>query len=672
MNRRSILVLLAAVLALFLVPVRLAGAAVDTPPERTLSPYFFVQDGDSSIDRLPLRDTNVKVTVSGVIASVTVRQTYKNDGQRPLHATYVFPASMRAAVHGMRMKVAGQTIHAKVREKQQARREFEAAKREGKTASLLEQQRPNVFSMSVGNIMPGDVIEVELDYTEMLVPTEGVYEFVYPAVVGPRYSSVPERSADEADAWVKSPYLREGQASPNTFHLEATLSAPVPLLGVSVPTHKVTQVWQEPKVVRLTLDPSEARGNNRDFVARYRLTGTAIQSGISLYDGGVERFFLAVVQPPERLAAEQMPPREYVFVVDVSGSMHGFPLDTSKALLKSLVGGLRPIDKFNVLLFSGGSSLLSPASLPASRSNIDAAVRAIDSVDAGGGTELDAALLRAASLPRQAGVSRSFVVVTDGYIAAEGQVFRHIRSSLNDANVFCFGIGSSVNRYLVEGIARAGLGEPFVVTEPGQAPAVSKRFRDYIASPVLTNIRVAFQDFETYDVEPSSIPDVLAARPVLVFGKWRGSAKGRVVVSGAHGRGSFRQTLEVSAVSPLQDNSALSFLWARSRLADLSDFAGEQPSDAERQQIVRLGLGYNLLTQFTSFVAVAQTVRNARGIADDVETPLPLPLGVSNYAVGSPVVGADEPGLVALLVLVGLFGLLALSRRGSKHEAPAV
>src|SRR5438093_11911102 len=178
--------------------------------DRTLSPYFFVEGADPTVDRLPLKDTHVAVAISGVIADVTVRQVYENAGQRPLHARYVFPASTRAAVYGMTMTVGDVRIVARIKERQKAKQEFERAKSDGKSASLLEESRPNVFTMNVANILPGDTISVELKYTELLVPVDGVYEFVYPTVVGPRYSSKNEAGASDQDAFVKTPYTHAG------------------------------------------------------------------------------------------------------------------------------------------------------------------------------------------------------------------------------------------------------------------------------------------------------------------------------------------------------------------------------------------------------------------------------------------------------------------------------
>ncbi|MCU0584285.1 MAG: trypsin, partial [Syntrophales bacterium] len=175
------------------------GAALARPQEtsddRSLSPYFFVKSDDPALDPLPLKSASASVRISGVIADVLVTQVYKNEGRKPIEAVYVFPASTRAAVYGMKMTIGKRVVEAKIQKRDEARRDYEKARDQGKSASLLEQQRPNVFQMNVANIMPGDEIRVEMKYTELIVPTEGVYEFVYPAVVGPRYSN---QAADTA------------------------------------------------------------------------------------------------------------------------------------------------------------------------------------------------------------------------------------------------------------------------------------------------------------------------------------------------------------------------------------------------------------------------------------------------------------------------------------------
>jgi Ca-activated chloride channel family protein len=634
---------------------------------KTLAPYFFVEEGDPSVDRIPLKKTEVDVTVSGVIANVRVVQVYENRGKRPINARYIFPASIRAAVHEMKMRIGEHVIFAKIKEREAAKAEYVKAVQAGKSASLLEQSRPNVFSMSVGNILPSDVVNVEISYTELLVPEEGVYEFVFPTVVGPRYSRDSAQGAPDEDRFVEHPYLKESVASQTDFDILLALNAGMPIRDLECPTHRarIERKGMTNAIVRL--DPDEREGGNRDFILRYKLAGARIESGVLLYQGAAESFFLVMAQPPDRVSPSDIPAREYVFVVDVSGSMHGFPLEISKELLKNLIGSLRPTDTFNVVLFSGASRLMSKRSLPANPDNIAEAIRVIDGQRGGGGTELHAAMVSALSIPRERNVSRSIVLVTDGYISAERDVFDLVARNLGNTNFFAFGIGSSVNRYLIEGVARAGLGEPFVITDPGHASATADRFRRYIRSPVLTGITVDFDGFDAYDVEPSGHPDLLAERPLVAFGKWRGGKTGKIVIRGVTGRGLYQQIMDVSSAQSSMENSALRYLWARSRIAILSDYGVGDAPEENRGEIVDLGLKYNLLTAFTSFVAVHEIVRITEGSATDVKQPLPLPQGVSNLAVGG--VGmtrGSEPELALVLLTLAF---LILPIRFRRHRA---
>jgi Ca-activated chloride channel family protein len=640
-----------------------ARANAKNEPDKTLAPFFVIEHGDPAVDQLPLQSTKVDVAITDVVADVTVTQVYENRGKRAINTHYVFPASTRAAVHGLTMALRDQVIEAKIAEREQAKKTFEAAKAAGKTATLLEEQRPNVFTMSLANVMPGDRILVTLKYTELIVPTEGRYEFVFPTVVGPRYSNVTAAAAPATSQFVAAPYLKQGSTVPSTLELSGTLATGIPLAKLESPSHQLTTSADNPNLSRFTLAPSEARGGNRDFILGYRLAGSAIQSGLSLYDAGAEKFFLLQVQPPERVTDAAVPPREYVFIVDVSGSMLGFPLQTAKELVSKLVSALRPTDTFNVILFAGGSELLAPHSLPATPANVAKALAMMKETNGGGATELLPALERAFSLGSSAGLARSFVVVTDGYIESDKAAMDLVRNRLGDANAFAFGIGSGVNRYLIEGIAKAGMGEPFVVTQESEASAAAARFADYVRSPVLTDVRVAYDGFDVYDVEPRAVPDVLASRPVIVFGKYRGTPKGGITLTGVSGAGPYSQHFDVARSVPRAEHRALEYLWARTRIASLSDFGFGELDAAAKTQVTEVGLKYNLLTQFTSFVAVSHTVRNFGAPASNVEQPLPLPAGVANSAVGEPVTSAAEPELWLLLgwtlVLVAVGALRA-------------
>lgn len=625
---------------------------ITDPTDQTLSPYFFIKSDNPEVDQLPLKETAAKVNIAGVIADVTITQVYENQGKNTLEAIYVFPASTRAAVYSMKMTIGEREILAIIQEKELARQNYEQAMAEGKTASLLEQKRPNVFQMNVANILPGDIIKVELSYTELLVPESGVYEFVYPTVVGPRYSNQPLETASPDENWIANPYTHEGEKPTYTFNITVTIAAGLPVHDVRCPSHETNIDFESPNTVSILLKNTSTFEGNRDFIVQYRLAGNKIESGLLLFKGEKENFFLAMMQPPKRVNNDQIPPREYVFIVDVSGSMYGFPLDISKKLLRNLISNLRPEDRFNVLLFAGGSRVFSEHSLPATKANISNAINLIDNQRGGGGTELLPALKRALALTGTEDYSRSFVIVTDGYVTVEKEAFDLIRNNLSNANFFSFGIGSSVNRYLIEGMAHVGLGEPFIITNEQEASQKAGKFRKYILHPVLTNINIDFKGFDTYDVEPLSIPDVLAQRPVIIFGKWKGEAKGEIILQGKGGKGMYNYKINVGKVKPQTGNTGLKYLWARERIRILDDFNNlNSYGNKYGKEITDLGLKYNLLTQYTSFIAIDSEIRNKDGKFTTVKQPLPLPQGVSDYAVG----GVGTPARMASAKSLGFF-----------------
>ena len=677
-------------LVLLAPPTRAQAAAPSTQAE---SPYFFVQGAQPGVEALPLKSTDVRVDISGVIADVVVTQRYKNEGTVPIEAKYLFPGSTRAAVNGLNVRIADRLITAQIREKQQARIEYDQARKEGKTAALLDQHRPNVFQMNVANILPGDDVLVELRYNELLVPTDGRYQFVYPTVVGPRYAGTASNAPSEttsgstpahAQAFPAQPVLREGEVSPSAFNLKVNLASPIGIQDIRSPSHAIDTAMDAGSAAKrasVQLAGAASRvSNNRDFILDYRLAGNAIQSGVLLHRGEKENFFLAMVQPPQAVPQAAITPRDYVFVVDISGSMHGFPLDTAKALMRQLLGNLRASDTFNVLLFSGSNRMLAPHSVPATPANVNAAIRTIEQMGGGGSTELLPALRRVYAEPKAPELARTVVVVTDGYVTVESEAFALVRQHLGQANVFAFGIGSSVNRHLMEGLARAGMGEPFIVTRPDEAKAQAERFRKLIESPVLTSVKARFEGIDVYDVEPQQLPDVLAERPVIVFGKWRehaGTTPPNLIVEGRAAHGPYTQTLPIDVAANGPGTGALRLLWARHRIAALSDEEALTGGDAQKAAITKLGLDYSLLTQYTSFIAVDQVVRNPGGQGATANQPSPLPEGVSNLAVGeasalgAAVSSTPEPETWAamLVVLAALGAQMARRQRRQPFTA---
>ncbi len=612
---------------------QLDGEATGAEPSRTLAPYFVIA-GEGEGERLPLEETRARATIAGPIARVQVTQVFRNRGPKPIEAVYVFPASTRAAVHGMRLKIGERTVEARIERRAKAREDYEVARAEGKRAALLDEERPNVFTMRVANIMPGDRIVAELDYSELIVPEQGVYELVYPTVVGPRYGG----GADPAkDGWIANPTLTEGSPAPYRFGFSAHLESAIPVKDLSSPSHQLAVSWRSPRSADVVVKGED--GGNKDVVLRWRLAGDAVESGVLLFpgeDGG--GWFLATLEPPARVRPEAIPPREYVFVLDVSGSMHGFPLDTAKALMRDLLPRLRPVDRFNIVFFSGGSFVLSPGeSLPATPENVRQALATYEQQQGGGGTELLQALRTAYDLPRaDRRIARSVVVVTDGYVGVEAQAFRLVRERLPEASCFAFGIGSAVNRALIEALARAGQGEPTIVLSAKDATPAAERLERIIAAPVLSQIRYQVEGLEASDVLPGALPDLLAERPVTLLGRYRGVPQGKIVLTGQSAGGAFRRELDLSGAAPRLDNAPLRVLWARRWVELLLDEQHLGPAKEIEEAITDLGLAHHLLTPFTSFVAVDSEVVNRGGQGEMVKQPLPLPEGVSNLAVGGP------------------------------------
>lgn len=602
--------------------------------DKTLSPYFLIKSTDSTIEQLPLYSTSADVQISSAIADVTVKQVYQNTGKKPIEAIYVFPASSKCAVYAMKMTIGERVLNAEIQKREEARKNYEKAKSEGKTASLLEQERPNVFQMNVANIMPGDTIIVEMKYTELIIPDDAIYEFVFPTVVGPRYSNQSQKNANQNDRFVETPYQNEKEMALYKFDMKINILSGIPIDSVGSSSHNIIANFLSPNNLKISLPKTEEYSGNRDFILKYMLAGKQIQTGLLLSKQSDENYFLLMLQPPKRVVEEQIPAREYIFIIDVSGSMRGFPLDIAKKTAGLLFDKLNQNDKFNILLFSGSSDVFSENSVIANQENKTKALDFINKNAGGGVTELLPALKRVIKLPKPDGVSRSLIIFSDGYVNIETQAFDLISQNLNKANFFSFGVGSSVNRFLLDGVARAGRGEPFYITNPSESEAIVNKFVDYIKSPVMTDIKVDWGDFLHSEIEPPQIPDLLANRPILIYGKWTGSTDAKIKITGITADTKYSTIVDVKKFASFDNSNALKYLWARNKIARLGDYTAIDKDAKAIETVTELGLKHHLLTNYTSFVAVDYLTRREGDSVITVKQVLPLPEGVTNDAIG--------------------------------------
>jgi len=619
------------VMVLAMILLTVSGYSVQKDKGKgNLSPYFAIQ-GNEDVESFPLLSTSADVHIAGMTAQTELKQVYKNDGKKTIEAIYVFPLGTKTAINAMKMQIGTRIIEADIHKTEEAQQIYNEAKNHGQTASLLEEKRPNVFQMSVANIMPGDKVVVTVSYTESLVPDTGVYEFVFPTVVGPRFTGE-ENQPDlkGKDNWTVNPYLHEGKPAPYAFSLQVSIKSGIPVTKVWSVSHLIEINFDDKNDVKIKLAAKETNGGNRDFILDYSLAGDAINSGTMLYNDKDEKYFLTMIEPPAKVETSMIPPREYLFILDVSGSMYGFPLEISKKTITSILSNLRGQDYFNIMFFSGGSDVLFSKPMPATQGNKNKALSMIKNQQGSGGTEIIDAFKKASSLPKKKGMSRIIVAMTDGYVPVEKDVFDLIESKMGDSNFFAFGIGTAVNRYIIEGMARVGKGEPFVVEDPSEAEAMAQKFMDYIKSPVLTDIKVKYDGFDAYDVEPASVPDLFAQRPLVISGKYK-NASGRIIVTGKTASGNFEKVIDIKGSDENTQNEAIKYLWARDKIGRLSDYA--KVGEDTKEEVTQLGLKYHLMTEYTSFVAVDKVTRET-GETVTVKQPLPLPQGVSDYAVG--------------------------------------
>lgn len=585
---------------------------IPNDPNKTFSPYFFIHSRDPKVDRMPLKSTHADVNIAGVIADVTITQTYINEGETTLEAEYIFPGSINAAVYGMDMKIGGRLLKAVIKKKNEAKKIYETAKSEGKTASLLDQERPNVFKMSVANILPGDTIQVCISYTEMLNASEGTYEFVYPTVVGPRFAQDNlANMANDNPGWVSNPFASNGGKNEQIdFSMDLNLRSPIEIKAVQSTSHKITVDYNSPTHAYLRLDNDEGHEGNRDFIFQYKFRDSEVQSGLLTYEGAEENFFAYVLEPPVNATDDKIALREYVFVVDVSGSMEGEPMDIVKNVMTNLFESLKVYEKFNILFFSGGSYWYSPTSVFATDDNKKQALNFLNSERGGDNTQLLSALTKALDLKKAPFYSRSFIILTDGFVTVENQAYTLVRDNLDKANLFAVGIGSSPNRYIIDGLAHAGKAEPFYVTNFYNSKADAEHIAEAIKRPVLADLKMNITGVEVYDVEPVKAPDLFSERTLIVYGKYKNNAGGKISVTGKAGKDDYTHTAYFDSVQTAQ-NKALKYLWARNKIKYYDDYACYyEPTDFQKQgAITELGLKYNLLTKYTSFVAVDTIVR---------------------------------------------------------------
>jgi len=594
----------------------------------------------------PLKHTDVKAQISGFLSRVSVTQEFENPFKEKIEAVYTFPLPPNAAVDDMTMLVGDRTVRGKILRREEAEAVYEAAKTKGQTASLLNQERPNIFTQSVANILPGEQIKITISYVETLKYEDGSYEFVFPMVVGPRYiPGEPTRPAGDGfapdtdrvpDASKITPQpVPEGMRVGHDVSLQVLLDAGVPIDGLTSKTHDVTVDRPDNHRAQVTLKDL-ATIPNKDFILRYDVAGAKISDAVLTHATPGGGFFTLILQPPERVSVEDVTPKELVFVLDTSGSMYGFPLEKAKETMRLALDNLYPYDTFNLITFSGDEHILFPEPVPATKENLAKAQAFLATRQGGGGTEMMKAIKASMDPSDKSDHIRVVCFMTDGYVGNDLEIIGEVQKHPN-ARVFAFGIGSSVNHFLLDNMARYGRGEVEYVGLNDDGSAAARRFHERVRNPLLTDVSVDWNGMAVSDVYPKTIPDLFSAKPVIITGRYTGNGQGVIRLRGKMSGRDFVREIPVD-FSNGQSHDVLATLWARTRIDDLmsQDFAGAQQGTMKedvKQSIIQLGLDYRLMTQFTSFVAVEEMVVTDGGQPRRIDVPVEVPEGVNRSTV---------------------------------------
>jgi len=604
-------------------------------------------DDDGKELTFPLKHTRVNAEISGFIAKVMVTQIFENPYDKPIEAIYVFPLPQDAAVEEMVMQVGDRVTVGEVHRREEARLIYEIAKARGKVASLLEQERPNIFTQSVANIRPGDEVWITICYTELLIYDKGAYEFNFPMVVGPRYMPgapvgkqatgwSPDTTAVPDASRISPPVLKPGYRSGHDIDLEVTIDAGVAIQNLASKSHRIDILEQSGSRAAVRLAPDDTIPN-KDFTLRYEVAGEKPQMALLTHRGGFGGYFLLMIQPQVEPTGTDLIPREVVFVLDVSGSMGGLPIEKSKEVVKKSLDGLAPDDTFRIITFAGRATVMSEEALANTPENIQRAKEFIDKQRGGGGTEMLKGVQAAMSAPLDPAYMRIVVFLTDGYIGNETQILAAIEEKRGPSRVFSFGIGSSVNRYLIQRMAEVGRGEAQFVRQDQDPEKAVERFVERIQKPCLMDIEIEWGTLQALDVYPSRVPDLFAAQPVFLVGRYEGPGSAVVTLRGTVAGQPFEQHVDVLFPDWQGENSALTSLWARMQIKELmaKQFKGEIPEIVE--QITNLALDYHLMSKYTSFVAVDDATEDlSLEEPITVTQPVLIPEGVSFEGIFGP------------------------------------
>ena len=582
---------------------------------------------------VPLKHTDVTGTIDGYIASVGVKQQFQNPFDSKIEAVYVFPLTQNAAINEFVMTVGERRIRGIIRERKEAEKIYNRAKSQGHAASLMTQERPNIFTQKVANIEPGKQIDIDIRYFSTLKWDDGAYEFVFPMVVGPRFN--PAGSADPIAAVARGQqtatdksvsHLAPNERSGHDISLSIDVHAGVSIEHIESVNHviKTEQLGTDHRKVTLSADDSIP---NRDFVLRYRVAGDTVKSALMTHHDDHVQYFTMMLYPPAELSSLKRSPMEMVFVLDCSGSMSGQPLNQSKAAVRQALNTLTPRDTFQIIRFSSNASQLGNKPLPATTANVQKALSWLSGLSGSGGTQMIEGIKAALDFPHDEGRFRLISFLTDGFIGNEQQILTTLHQKRGASRIFSFGVGQSPNRFLMNRMALVGKGAVTYLSLNDNAADVMNRFAERISHPALTDVSIDWGDMQVEDVYPSRLPDLIVGRPLVITGRYTGEATEVRIGGRAVGE---VVDYKVSVANDQKEHRGIAAVWTRHKIADLKNQMTRAPElvGQIKQTVLQTALNHNLMSSYTAFIAVDSMTKTDGAFGTTVAVPVPTPEGV--------------------------------------------
>jgi Ca-activated chloride channel family protein len=621
---------------------------------------------DGSDVEVPLVHTDVEMDVRGLVASTTVTQQYVNRAGVPLETVYTFPLPPAAAVFDLEIRMGDRVIRSTVQEREQAQRTYDQARENGQRAALLTQDRPNVFTTAIANVMPGDALDVRIRYVEKLAWDHGNIRVIFPTVVSPRYLPPPQVETVSSEMTdpsnLASHFAPVGRAAGHDLSLRARLDLGATVTQLSSPTHALS--WKvEPQGVTVLELEDRFVLPDRDVVLdiqvpRGNLPATSLF--LSPDPAGSDAAFMLVAYPPEESAAHKRAPMEWLFIVDTSGSMEGPSITQARQAVLQAFTRMRSTDRFNVVAYSDTHHAFRPEPVEASSANVREAGEYVEGLRAGGGTLMLPALNKVMAMPRNPEALRYIVLLTDGELGNEEEIFTAMRSRLGEARLFVVTVGSAPNHFLATKMAQFGRGTVANISDGTEIAAQMNALLDKIESPVLSGVTLAWDGVQAMDVLPQRVPDLFMGMPLVVMGRVSGK-HGTLALDAMRGARPVHWALDVD-VSKATFHPGITTLWARQKVETLMDVWRDARTDEERLarrlSVVHHAVAYNLVTAFTSLVAVEEKVVNEGGAMKAVRVPVEVPHGMNraNVEQANPHGGTADDFLLALAWLLLLVG----------------